>query len=334
MTWVYLAVALAVLFTPRFGLLAQLARHRAEGRRALYEDVLKHMLAWERRGKTATPESVAGALELAPKRVLDLITRMETRGLLVAGTDGISLTAEGERLALHVVRAHRLWERYLADDAGMPMGKLHQAAEKAEHNLSPEQVDELEAHLGHPERDPHGDPIPTSAGELPPLEGVALTAWAPSEAARIVHVEDEPAVIFQQILAAELRPGMTIRVLESSPERIILSDGTNEIRLARAVAANIQVAAPQRAAARPAGAIRLSQLRSGVKAEVLKLDEECRGFSRRRLMDLGLTPHASIEVALENTFGDPRGFRIRGTTIALRKAQARNVWVTPVGAAA
>ena len=55
MTWVYLAVALAVLFTPRFGLLAQLARHRAEGRRALYEDVLKHMLAWERRGKTATP---------------------------------------------------------------------------------------------------------------------------------------------------------------------------------------------------------------------------------------------------------------------------------------
>jgi DtxR family Mn-dependent transcriptional regulator len=325
-----IAAALAAIFWPKYGVIDQLARRRSDQRRALYEDVLKHMLAWERRGKVATPESVTGALGLGPKRVLDLITRMEARKLLRSGSDGISLTPDGERLALHVVRAHRLWERYLADDAGVPMGKLHQAAEKAEHHLSPEQTDALEAHLGHPARDPHGDPIPTAAGELAPLEGVALSTWPVGEPARIVHIEDEPEVIFQQILAAELRPGMTVRVLEDTPERIVISDGANELRLAHAVAANIQVAAPIRQAARPHGAIRLSVLPSHVKAEMLDIDEECRGFSRRRLMDLGLTPSARIEVALENTFGDPRGYRIRGTTIALRKTQARHVWVKPV----
>ena len=324
------AVILACLFWPRYGVAAQLGRRRSDRRRARYEDVLKHMLAWERRGKTATPESVAGALSLAPKRVLELITTMESRNLVRSGADGLSLTAQGERLALHVVRAHRLWERYLADDAGMPMGKLHQAAEKAEHNLSPEQADALEAHLGHPARDPHGDPIPTAAGELAPLEGVALPTWPVGEPARIVHIEDEPAVIFQQILAAELRPGMIIRVLEDTPERVVISDGANELRLAHAVAANIQVAAPLRHAARPGGAMRLSQLPPDVEAEVIEIDEECRGFSRRRLMDLGLTPQARIRVALENTFGDPTAFRIRGTTIALRANQARYVWVRPI----
>ena len=194
--WIAAAAVLAVAaLLPRYGLAAQWRRRRLSLLRARYEDVLKHMLSWERRGKVATPESVSGALGLAPKRVLDLITRMESRGLLQSGDEGIALSAQGERLALHVVRAHRLWERYLADDAGMPMGKLHQAAEIAEHNLSPEQADALEAHLGHPSRDPHGDPIPTAAGDLAPLEGVALSRWPVGEPARIVHIEDEPEVI-------------------------------------------------------------------------------------------------------------------------------------------
>ncbi len=328
--WILAAGLLAaVALWPRYGAYDLIRARHSSRRRALYEDVLKHMLAWERRGKTATPESVTGALGLGPKRVLELITRMESRGLVRTG-EGLTLTGEGERLALHVVRAHRLWERYLADDAGMPMGKLHQAAEKAEHTLSPEDTDALEAHLGHPARDPHGDPIPTAAGELEPLEGVALSTWPAGEPARIVHIEDEPAVIFQQILAADLRPGMTIRVLEDEPDRLVISDGASELRLAHAVAANIQVAAAERQPARPDGAIRLSELPARTEAEVLELDEACRGFSRRRLMDLGLTPSARISVALENTFGDPRGFRIRGTTVALRRAQARNVWVRPL----
>ena len=328
-TWLILAalVALVAALWPDAGLFAQMRRWRELRRRELLEDALKHIFAWEQRAQNATPESLAGGLGIPQSRVLQLITGMEAKGLVQSLAGGLRLTSKGQRLALQVVRAHRLWERYLADDAGMPMARLHQAAEKAEHQLSAENLDALDAHLGHPEHDPHGDPIPRSDGSLAEVEAVVLNDWPMDQPARVVHIEDEPDVIFQQILAAGLRPGSVLRILENTPERLVISDGEQEHRLAHVVAANIQVAAmaPQRQ--RPAGVKRLSDLAPGAAGEVVELDSLCRGFSRRRLLDLGLTVNTKIEVALENTFGDPRAFRIRGTLIALRKEQADHVWV-------
>ena len=328
-TWLILAalVALVVALWPDAGLFAQMRRWRELRRRELLEDALKHIFAWEQRAQNATPESLAGGLGIPQSRVLQLITGMEAKGLVQSLAGGLRLTSKGQRLALQVVRAHRLWERYLADDAGMPMARLHQADEKAEHQLNAENLDALDAHLGHPEHDPHGDPIPRSDGSLAEVEAVVLNDWPMDQPARVVHIEDEPDVIFQQILAAGLRPGSVLRILENMPERLVISDGEQEHRLAHVVAANIQVAAmaPQRQ--RPAGVKRLSDLAHGAEGEVVELDSLCRGFSRRRLLDLGLTVNTKIEVALENTFGDPRAFRIRGTLIALRKEQADHVWV-------
>ena len=312
-----------------------LLRRLREGRkRRLYEDALKHALTCRHEGRDATRESLAGALRLSPRRTVELINVLEGKSLLQSVSGALRLTPEGERTGVHVMRAHRLWERYLADDAGMPLAKLHQAAEKAEHTLSDETLDELDAHLGHPQRDPHGDPIPAPDGTVSQLGGSPLTDWPSGSTARIVHIEDEPAVVFEQILAAGLRPGATVRILEDTPERIVLSDGRDVHLLAHSVAANIHVAAAEAAEARPADAKRLSELGRLEKAEVIELDDQCRGFSRRRLMDLGLTPGAKVEAALENTFGDPRGYRVRGATIALREPQARHVWVLPVEDAA
>jgi len=328
--WFWAAMALlTVVFWPGRGLWAGLRHRRAESRRSLYEDALKHIHAWERRAKNATPESLSGALGLSQRRVLDLITRLEAKGLVQSVTGGVQLTPAGEAWALQVVRAHRLWERYLADEAGLPMAKLHQAAEKAEHHLSAENLDILDAHLGYPESDPHGDPIPAADGTLRPESGVALVEWPTDKPARVVHIEDEPDAIFKQLVATGIRPGMTIRVLEKTPERIVVSDGENEHRLAHVVAGNVQVAAPLAERILPPGAKRLSALAAGESAVVFELDEECRGFTRRRLQDLGLTPDARVEVALENPFGDPRAFRVRGTVIALRRQQADHVWVRP-----
>ncbi len=327
--WIILILMVAV-FWPKRGLWAKIGLHRESRRRWLYEDALKHIHAWERRSKTATPESLSGALGLSQRRILALIERLESNGLVKSVSDGIQLTPEGEAGALHVVRAHRLWERYLADEAGVPMSKLHQAAEKAEHHLTAEKLDVLDAHLGHPQRDPHGDPIPTSDGTLRPLGGIALVAWPADQPARVVHIEDEPAVIFKQILATGIRPGLTLRVLEKTADRIVISDGENEHRLAHVVAANIQVTAAVEERKMPQGAKRLADLRPGERAVMVQLDDECRGFSRRRLQDLGLTPNAQVEAALENPFGDPRAFRVRGTLIALRRQQAERVWVRPL----
>ena len=333
--WIILSgIAAFAVGLPRYGLADQWRARREKLKRTRFEDALKHVLTWQQRGQDATLESLAGQLGLSSRRIVPIVTAMSEGGLLRSERGALRLTAEGERLGVHVMRAHRLWERYLSDDAGMPLGRLHSAAEKAEHDLTAERLAELDAHLGHPQSDPHGDPIPAPDGSVAPLDAIALTDWPSEERARIVHVEDEPAVIFQQILAADLLPGKTLRILERTPHGMVISDGDSEHDLAHAVAANIQVAAEQRAPERPSGAIRLSALPLAVQASVLSLDDRCRGFSRRRLMDLGITPGTRVEVAMDNTFGDPRAFRIRGTTIALRREQADQVWILPATVAA
>jgi DtxR family Mn-dependent transcriptional regulator len=129
-------------------------------------------------------------------------------------------------------------------------------------------------------------------------------------------------------VAEGIEVGQTIRIIDSSPERLVLTDGESEFRLAPAVAANIFLeAAPQPyAGAKP---VRLADLSTGQSAHVLGLDDQCRGYSRRRLMDLGFTEGAAIRPALSTFAGDPRAYEIRGTVVALRREQASHVLVHP-----
>ncbi len=259
-----------------------------------------------------------------------LIEEMETQGLLESRSVNLYLTTQGERWALHVVRAHRLWERYLTDEARMPLEKIHGESERREHSLTEAQLNDLDAALGHPTRDPHGDPIPTREGTLLKAEGMPLTAWQSEGPARIVHLEDEPALAFEQILAAGLRLGQTIRILDRNPQRYLLTDGETEFRLAPAVAANVSVAALPESETAKANSIPLAELVYDQKAEIVLLDEAVQGFTRRSFLDLGLTPGTLIYPELKNFFGDPRAYRVRGTLIALRKDQAAQIWVKPV----
>jgi len=325
-----ITVILSIALLPRVGLWAQYKSYRAALEREQMEDALKHLLDREQGGRHASPESLAGTLSLARPIVTRLIEGMEAKGLLETRGDQLHLTAEGERWALHVVRAHRLWERYLADEARMPLGQIHTEAHRREHNLTDAQLDELDAALGHPTRDPHGDPIPTREGTLPKAEGMPITAWQADRPARIVHLEDEPALAFEQILAAGLRLGQDIRILERTPQRVVLSDGENEYRLAPAVASNISVAALPESEALKREAVPLTELAHDRRAEIVTLDDAVQGFTRRRFLDLGLTPGTVIYPELQNFFGDPRGYRVRGTLIALRKDQAAQIWVKPV----
>jgi DtxR family Mn-dependent transcriptional regulator len=108
-----------------------------------------------------------------------------------------------------------------------------------------------------------------------------------------------------------------------------LSDGENEFRLAPAVAANVFVRPLPEYLASQSGVLPLSELPDGASAEVVALDESCQGFTRRRLLDLGMTPGAQLKPEMRNFFGDPRAYRVRGTLIALRREQAAQVWVKP-----
>ena len=329
--WIITTIVLiSAVFLPRVGLLAVYKTYRTTQEREQVEDALKHLLDREQHGRQASPESLAGTLNLQRGRVTRLIEDMETQGLLESRGANLHLTTQGERWALHVVRAHRLWERYLTDEARMPLEKVHGESERREHSLTEAQLNDLDAALGHPTRDPHGDPIPTREGTLLKADGMPLTAWQAEGPMRIVHLEDEPALAFEQILAAGLRLGQTIRILDRNPQRILLTDGEAEYRLAPAVAANVSVAALPESEAAKASAIPLAELTYDQHAEIVILDEAVQGFTRRRFLDLGLTPGTMIYPELKNFFGDPRAYRVRGTLIALRKDQAAQIWVKPI----
>lgn len=330
--WMILIPLLLVLavFLPRVGLIALYRDWRSAKEREQLEDALKHLLDREGQGRHASPESLAGTLNLPRAKATRLISDMESQGLLETQGSQLHLTAEGERWAMHVVRAHRLWERYLVDEARMPLSQIHDVAQKREHSLTEAQLDELDAALGHPTLDPHGDPIPTREGKMPSVESMPVTAWQAEGPVRIVHIEDEPAIAYEQILAAGLRLGQTIRMIEKTPQRLVLSDGETEYRLAPTVAANIGVAPlPETEIAR-AGAVSLAELSHDQRGEIVMLDDSVQGFTRRRFLDLGLTPGTTIYPELGNFFGDPRAYRVRGTLIALRKDQAAQIWVKPV----
>jgi len=320
------AFILAAIFHPQRGLLKRLRARSVSAQREQVEDALKYMLQQEQSGRYASPEALAGAMGLTGADALRLITRMEAQGLLTSRRGGLELTPDGERWALQVVRAHRLWERYLADEARLPLEKVHSEAERREHRMTADQVDRLDASLGYPLSDPHGDPIPDRDGQVTAMSGTPLTAWEPGEPGRIVHLEDEPPLAYAQILAEGLRLGQVIRMLEATPQRLLLSDGEKEFRLAPVVAANVYLS-PLPEAMGQAGVMPLSELPDKTSAEIVALDDACQGFTRRRLLDLGMTPGARLKPEMRNFFGDPRAYRVRGTLIALRREQAAQIWV-------
>jgi DtxR family Mn-dependent transcriptional regulator len=325
-----LAIGALVIFIPKYGLLTRSRSWQERRKRELVEDALKHMLDREQQGRHASPESLGGALHLSPARLLKLLAEMDRLGYVEHQGMEVNLTPEGERWALHIVRAHRLWERYLADEARMPLSQIHGEANRREHAMSSTDLDAMEAALGFPTTDPHGDPIPTSDGQVHRQEAIPITNCESGKIGRIVHLEDEPVIAYEQILAAGLRLGQVIRILSKSPQVYILSDGENEYRLAPSVAINVQIAPIPESELTHEKPIPLWQLKDFQKAEIVMLDEAVQGFTRRRFLDLGLTPGSLIYPELKNFFNDPRGYRIRGTLIALRKDQAGMIWVKPI----
>lgn len=317
------AALLGGVFWPRLGLVAQWQRARRMSDRTRSEDALKHLYHCETAGKSPSVQSVAGALEIPLNGAAELLLRMQQAGLLESENDDLRLTPSGRASALHIVRAHRLWERHLADETGVSEADWHDQAERREHTLSPGQVDALAAQLGNPAYDPHGDPIPTTAGELAPHGGQPLTAMPANASARIVHLEDEPPLIYAQLVANGLHPGMVVRLLESTPQRLRFWAGGDEHVVAPIVASNISVVPlPDEAPMAAPEGLRLSQLEPGEAGEVVSLSPACRGLQRRRLMDLGILPGTVIVAEMRSPSGDPTAYWIRGALIALRRDRA------------
>jgi DtxR family Mn-dependent transcriptional regulator len=318
-----IALGLVGLFWPRWGMVARRRHATRTAERVRMEDTLKHLYESEVNGAASSIHSVAGAVGLSADGAAEVLQRLQGRRLIAMGREGIRLTASGRELGLHVLRAHRLWESYLADHTGFPEAEWHGRAHDLEHGLSPAEVDALSARLRHPTHDPHGDPIPTAEGEFSAQPGVPLTAAPPGQPLRILHVEDEPEAVYARLVALGIHPGMPVRLLEVWPQGIRLAAGGAEHVLDPLVAANISVApqAQGKRAEEPVGEP-LSALRPGEAGRVLSISRRCRGLERRRLMDLGVLPGTVIRAEMRSPNGDPTAYRIRDALLALRAEQA------------
>ncbi len=317
-----------LLFWPKRGLLDRWRGFRQMSVRVLTEDALKHVFKAEIGGRSPSLQSIAGALHVSLDRAADLLSDMGQRNLVTWEHDRLQLTPAGRDYALHVIRAHRLWERYLADETGFREIEWHAQAEHYEHTLSPAEADDLAIRLGHPTHDPHGDPIPTAEEGLVRHGGKPLHTAAVNQAVRIVHVEDEPEAVYAQLVAEGLAPGMELRILEKTPRLIRFWTEGDEHVLAPILANNLSVVPlPEAETTEAYTGQRLSDLKPGQGGRVLRLSRACRGNERRRLLDLGLTAGTLVEAEMISPGGDPTAYRIRGAVIALRREQARLIHI-------
>ena len=318
-------LVLAVIFWPGKGVYARFSGILWSSHRIRLEDALKHLYKGEYAGRSCSVDSVAGAVGVSKTKALGLLAQLEEMELAHSSGEGFHLTEEGREYALHIVRTHRLLERYLADRTGVHPADWHQEAERREHAFSPEQTDTLSARLGHPVYDPHGDPIPTATGELPPLTGLPLTALAEGDVASIVHLGDEPREIFEALTEVGLSPQMVVRVVATGPAEVRFEARGKEHTLPPVVARNITVEALPGAQVEEGAQETLAQLGEGSVARVVGIHPTLQGPQRRRLLDLGLVPGTEVTAEFQSAGGDPMAFRIRGALIALRKDQAR--WI-------
>ena len=318
----------ALVLWPRHGLFSRWRRAQRLGGQVLREDALKHILDWQLAERPVTLEGLAGALELSAGQAVDVLSDLEQRELVQHEINGYALTSRGERTALHILRAHRLWERYLAEETGFQQVEWHARAEQREHELQPEQLDSLAAQLGQPTHDPHGDPIPTAEGHWVQPQGIPLSQAKVEASYRVIHIEDEPEEVYAQLMAEGLHLGQRLRVVERQPRAIRFLTESEEHVLAPLLAENLTVELlPQETMLAAEGVEKLSQLDSGEKAVVSGIAAACRGAERRRLLDLGLVAGTEVRAELDSPGGDPKAYRIRGALIALRREQADFVLV-------
>ncbi len=287
--------------------------------RVAIEDALKHL----HECAPATAHSLAGALGIDLDAATGLLAKLEQSGLATLKAGHHELTPDGRHYARQVIRAHRLYETHLAQKTGLREESWHAEAERMEHDLTRERVDRLAHELGHPRFDPHGDPIPTAAGELTALRGTPLVECPVGWEGRVVHIEDEPARGYAEVVAAGLAPGMLFRVVEADEQSVRLNAEGRTIQLSRRAAGHVL------AAREPYDETitRLSTLKPGERAAVVGLSSAVRGPERNRLLDLGLVPGTVVEIDLVSPAGNPIAYLIRGASIALRREQAEKILV-------
>lgn len=183
------------------------------------EEYLEAIYRLEQKNGAARTSDLAEQLNVTLGTVTNTVESLEKQELVVHEPyKGVRLTDKGQRIALDVVRRHRLSERLLTDILRLEWSKVHDAACKLEHVFAGKELSEhLEKALGNPKTCPHGNPIPSDSGELREENSEILTDFARGEKGTIIKVTDERADMLQYLAMLGLVPGASVEIEEKAP---------------------------------------------------------------------------------------------------------------------
>lgn len=182
------------------------------------QDYLKAIYSLQGDGRPVTTTRVADRLNIAAPSVSAMIKKLDSRGLVEhAPYKGVRLSEEGERLALAVVRTHRLLEAYLHEMLGVPWDEVHAEAEVLEHAISDQLSERIAKALGNPTHDPHGDPIPPRNGRHTEKHFDALDEAEVGSQVSVRRVSDRDPAALRYLGSLGIVPGASLTVVEQAP---------------------------------------------------------------------------------------------------------------------
>jgi DtxR family Mn-dependent transcriptional regulator len=184
------------------------------------QDYLKSIYELTENGESASTNALAEKLDVKPGSVTGMIQKLASaKPALVEYQkhQGVTLTKEGRKAALEVIRHHRLLEAWLVQTLGYSWAEVHAEAERLEHVISEDFERRIAAAMGHPTRDPHGEPIPTADLKMPSDESLSLSALRPGQSATIKRVKASDTELLRYLDGLGLVPGAQIEVTDYSP---------------------------------------------------------------------------------------------------------------------
>jgi DtxR family transcriptional regulator, Mn-dependent transcriptional regulator len=182
------------------------------------QDYVKEIYKLQASGQRATTTVIARTMGVAPSSATSMLKKLAALGLAEhAPYRGVKLSEAGTKIALEVIRHHRLLEQYLAETLGLPIDALHDEADRLEHVISEELEARIDEQLGYPTHDPHGDPIPDAGLNVDRTALRSLEALAPGEVATVRRIPDGDAPLLRYLAELTLVPGSMVTMRKSEP---------------------------------------------------------------------------------------------------------------------
>ena len=208
------------------------------------ENYLKAIFHLQEEGGKVTTNALAEKLSTKAASITDMMKKLSAKGLLnYTPYYGFSLSTEGKRTAIFVIRRHRLWELFLSQKLGFSWEEVHQLAEELEHVSNKKLIDRLDSYLGFPSYDPHGDPIPDSKGKMATRKNLSLPLLPKNKIAVVCQVTNQSQEMLELLKHKNIGIGTKLEVKKFFPfdQSIELKIKAKTVTISEQLAKNIFV---------------------------------------------------------------------------------------------